>query len=282
MINSICIKTNNNTIINNLLNSIENIDMPDIYLSKNYFKNYENIIVHYRGNTLEEFYSRLAEVLSDTIILCIEKNIIKKNINCNYFYFNDSEKKKIFDLTIKTLSDSEAPEFYNRNQLLFISFLNYIISNKSIVLDGFINFRLKDYMLVIDEAIDYSVNKFLIDREYNEFVDVLKSYINSKKPNVSSVHLIYRNHESILLDESKHVINTDDKIFESKYLSDISFSSNDYALNTLLTLLPKKIYIHLSNSKEDEFINTLKLIFDDKIYLCNDCTICKMYKDMIY
>ena len=67
-------------------------------------------------------------------------------------------------------------------------------------------------------------------------------------------------------------------MLDSKYVSDISFSSNDYTLNALLTLLPKKIYIHIINGTEDEFINTLKLIFDNRVYICNDCNICNAYK----
>jgi len=54
-------------------------------------------------------------------------------------------------------------------------------------------------------------------------------------------------------------------------LSDISFSSNDYTLNSLLTLLPRRIYIHIIDGIEDEFINTLKLIFDNRVCICNDC-----------
>ena len=53
--------------------------------------------------------------------------------------------------------------------------------------------------------------------------------------------------------------------FNTKYLSDISFSSNDYVLNALLTILPNKIFVHLGNYSPDEFINTLMLIFEDKI-----------------
>ena len=81
-----------------------------------------------------------------------------------------------------------------------------------------------------------------------------------------------------MLDEFKSVITVDESVFNNKYLSDISFSSNDYTLNTLLTLLPKKIYIHLIDNVEDEFINTLKLIFDNRIYICNDCSLCKIYR----
>ena len=131
---------------------------------------------------------------------------------------------------------------------------------------------------MLDYIVDMAVNKFVIDREYTEFIELLKCYINSKECDSQCVHLIYQNKESILLDESKKIIDLNDSILNSKYLSDITFSSNDYTLNTLLTLLPKKIYIHLVDNIEDEFINTLKLIFDDKIYICDDCNICKIYR----
>lgn len=82
------------------------------------------------------------------------------------------------------------------------------------------------------------------------------------------VHLIYSSSESILLDKNQNLIIGTDDIFKAKYLSDISFSSNDYALNTLLNLLPQKINIHLEDNKIDEFINTIKLIFENRVHLC--------------
>ena len=105
-----------------------------------------------------------------------------------------------------------------------------------------------------------------------------KLYIESKTPTVPLIHLIYTNGESLLLDKDKNIINLNDSIFNATYLSDISFSSNDYALNTLLTLLPKKIYIHLCSDYEDDFINTLKLIFNTRVLICKDCNLCKTYR----
>jgi len=136
---------------------------------------------------------------------------------------------------------------------------------------------LTDYIKILDNLVDISVNKFVIDREYSEFIDLLKVYINSKDYGSDIVHLIYNDAESILLDKYKNIINLDNHILNSKYLSDITFSSNDYALNTLLTLLPQIIYIHIIDM-EDEFINTLKLIFENRIYICNDCNFCKVYR----
>ena len=48
-----------------------------------------------------------------------------------------------------------------------------------------------------------------------------------------------------------NLIDIDKNSLNAKYLSDVSFSNNDYVLNTLLNLLPKKIYLQkLSNVLE--------------------------------
>ena len=181
-------------------------------------------------------------------------------------------------LYITIYTGNELKEANLRKDSIKISCIEYFADNKFAILDGFVNFRLTDYIKILDYIVDLAVNKFVIDREYSEFIDLLKCYINSKDCGTSLVHLIYQSQESTLLDEFKSIIKLEDSVLNSKFLSDISFSSNDYTLNSLLTLLPRKIYIHIVNGIEDEFINTLKLIFDDRVYLCNDCNICKAYR----
>lgn len=278
MLKSFCIKTNNKKIIDYLLNNFEKIELDKLYVSKLKFKLYDNFIIHYKGKNLSDFYIVFSDILSSSIIEFYEKDIIKHIINTNYFYFTDIEQRKIFDIACNYLYNNELTESYIRKDSIIIACTEYFSNNKSAILDGFVNFRLRDYIKIIDYIVDMAVNKFVIDREYTEFIDLLKCYINSKEYGIGAVHLIYQNQESILLDEFKKTIDLDDSILNSKYLSDITFSSNDYTLNTLLTLLPEKIYIHLVDGIQDEFINTLKLIFDNRIYICNDCNICKVYR----
>ena len=189
------------------------------------------------------------------------------------------EQKKVLDICFEILTDEKEFSLTNRQQLLFNNFYEYININKNIFLDGFITFRLKNYIEFLDSVLDIAVNKFIVEREYLEFVSLLKVYINSQDSNAEFVHLVYTDTQSILLDKHKNLINLNKDILNSKYLSDISFSANDYTLNSLLTLLPEKIYIHLINNKIDEFINTLQLIFENKIQICTDCYICKLYKN---
>lgn len=282
MLKSLCIKTNNNRAINYLLTEFSNVNLNDIYISTSKFKLYNNFIVHYKGRKLDVFYNVLSNILASLIIDLYEENLLKHIISNNYFYFTDIEQRKILEICKDYLYSGDLDEVTLRKDSLKISCIEYFANNKSVVLDGFINFRISDYIKIIDYVVDLAVNKFVIDKEYNEFVDLLKCYINSKESETALIHLVYKNQETILLDEFKNIIPIDDNSLSSKYLSDITFSSNDYALNTLLTLLPKKICIHDIDNVQDEFINTIKLIFDNRVYFCNDCNICNIFDNVIY
>lgn len=262
---SVCIKTNNTKSLNYLLRLLDNTKLKNICYSCNQFKNYKNIIIHYTDKSVKSFISTISEHLSFLVIENYEKNIIKKLIFTNYFYFDSQERNTVFEIALNLLSENDFNIIENRQTLIRNAFYNYLLDNNKIVLDGFINFRLKKYLDFLNSVIDDAVNHFIVEREYWEFISLLKIYINSEASSIEQVHLIYNNSECTLLDESMNIIDIDEDVFSAKYLSDITFSSNDYILNTLLNLVPKKIFIHLSDGIYDEFINTLQLVFEDRI-----------------
>lgn len=270
---SFCFKTNNTKIISYLLKRIEEIDFEDLVYSENKFKIYKNVILHYKGKECKKFNKFLSSLLEEIVIEFYEEKILKQLINYNYFYFDDYERKGILDNCIRTIE----PDEYMKNISQQKDVVEYFNENKKMILDGFVYFRLKDYIKYLDEVVDYAVNQFIVEKEYKEFINLLKVYVETRKPEYKTLHLIYLNNESILLDEEKNIVSVSENIYNAKYLSDISFSSNDFALNALLTLLPEKIEIHLIDD-EDEFINTLKLIFEGRVFICKECEICKTYK----
>lgn len=270
---SFCFKTNNTQVLNYLLNRIQEIDFENLIYSQNQFKIYKNITIHYRGNNNNKFYNILTELIGEVVIEFYEEKILKQLINYNYFYFDEYEKNKILENCMQLIE----PEMYNTKLLDNKNIKEYVKENKAMILDGFVYFRLKAYLEYLDEVVDSGVNQFVIEKEYREFISLLRVYVESKVPEYNLLHLIYINGESILLDEKRNIVSVSENIYNAKYLSDISFSSNDFALNTLLCLLPRRIEIHLIDD-EDEFINTLKLIFEGRVTICKDCDICKTYK----
>lgn len=273
MSKSVCIKSNNKQTISYIIDELEVLNTDDVYFSCRDFKNFTNVIVHYTGKNVPNFIASLSKILSYLVLDLYENSIIDNLISLDYFYFSEFEQKSIFDICINTLNYEDSLERFHSIEN---AFFEYLSNNKSINLKGFINFRLHDYFKYLDSIIDLCVNKFVVSKEYLDFINLLKAYIFSSTSTSDIVHLIYKDKNSVLLDENKNVIPINDNVFNVHYLSDISFSSNDYALNLLLTLIPKKLYIHLLGEKDD-FINTLELIFDNRVHICHDCDICRLY-----
>lgn len=262
---SLCIKTNNSRTIDYLLNSLETLELENTYFSCKTFKHYTNIIVHYLGDDLELFYSALSDLLTCLVFDNFEYEFLKKLTAQNYFYFNSVEINEVLKLCEEILCDSYEFSFENRYNILFENFYEHISSNNKLYLSGFLLFKSQKYFKYLLDSIDIAVNKFIIEREYIEFISLLRIYINSHSSSINLVRLYYDNSKPTLFDENNNVIDIKGTDFDMKYLSDISFSSNDYILNALLTLIPQKIVVYLPDNYIDEFINTLSLIFENRI-----------------
>ena len=257
-----------------MLGNLEKCSATNIYYSYRTFKHYKNIIIHYTGTNINDFLSNIASCISTSIINCYEKPISLNILKSNYFYFSELELYNIHNLCTSYLS---TDDFYYKKSIITSALFDYFIDNKSTNIDGFISFRLNNYIKYLDSIVDLAVNKFLFEKEYNEYINLLKLYINTQNCNCKILHLIYQKENSIILDENNKIINIGKKSFSNKYLSDISFKENDYILDFLLSNIPNKLYIHLLN-KEDEFITTLKKIFNDKVDICKDCSVCSLFK----
>ena len=74
---SICIKTNNENLLNYLLNELDYIEIKPVVISTNKFKNYKNIIIHYSGNEIKKFIHEVSCILSCLVIDELEEKFLK-------------------------------------------------------------------------------------------------------------------------------------------------------------------------------------------------------------
>lgn len=260
---SICIKTNNEDSINCLLNKLKNDNLKHIYFSCHKFKVFTNIIIHYTGDDLIFFIKYLSDTFSSLVLNLFELDIAESIINQEYFYFNKFEKISILE-KIKNNKD-DISSFEKKKSILYNTFFNYFKEHNKLYLKGFITFRLKPYYKELENLVDFYINQYVIEKEYNDFVELLRLYVQSRSSISEKVYLLYKKNNPILLDKNKNIIPTEINTLNCKYLSDISFSSSDKILNTLLNILPRKIYIDLVDNKIDDFLNTLKLIFENRV-----------------
>ncbi len=158
-VKSVCIKTNNQDIIEYLINTFEKLPI-NLCISNYKFKMYDNVIVHDMEKNENQFYEIVAIVLKSAIEKFYEKDIIYKCIKQNYFYLNDLEQEYVLKISHQIMNLPDNKIGY-KNKLLKNLIQKYISQNKSILLDGFMNFRVQEYKELLDNIVEVSVVSFL-------------------------------------------------------------------------------------------------------------------------
>ena len=156
---TVCIKTISKEKAEFFINKFEKLPI-NIYMSYYRFKTFDNVIIHYTEENIDQFYEIIAVIIKKCIEKFYEEEFIKKNVNENYFYLSSLEREYICEITKKVL---ELPDekIGNKNKILIQIIYDYIKNNNRIVLEGVVNFRIKEYKDILDKIIEVSVFSYL-------------------------------------------------------------------------------------------------------------------------
>ncbi len=224
----------------------------------------------------------VSNALADHVIEQYEEKLLNRIINSNYGYFTSAEKKEILRISLKIIRNDDKV-FFNtlfqirRRNLIIKKLMEYFEGSSSIILDGFVNFRLKEYIKELEDVIDNAVDDFLVEREYKEFIRLLRYFVEIQESKFNFIHVVMQYNENyILLDEKKREI-TNDCIQEFiSELPETEINHDDLLVSSLITLAPKSIIIHnWERFKNQKLLDTIKNVFSGKVVLCSGCAICE-------
>lgn len=233
----------------------------------------------YSHSTLKVYVSG---VLADFILRAYEEKIIARIINTNYCYFNASEKKEILNFASDYIRNDKnifnSLSHIRRRNIITAKLLEYFDFSDNIILDGFINFRLKEYRKELEEIVDKAVDDFLMEREYKEFINLLKYFVEIQQPKLNIVHIVNRyDGRYILLNEKKKEI-TNECVRE--FLSEVTdgeINYDDLLVSSLITLAPNKVIIHVESMfRNKELLETIKHVFGNRLTFCEGCDLCSL------
>lgn len=229
----------------------------------------------------DELLFGISNGLADYIIKEYEEKLILRIINSNYCYFNSIEKKEILRLALLIINNDDK-NFLNslyqirRRNIIIRKLVDYFESSDKVILDGFVNFRLKDYMKDLEEIVDKAVDDFLTEREYKEFIRLLRYFVDIQEPKFNVIHvLVGYDSKYVLLDENKREI-TNECLQE--FMNDIpegEVNYDDLLVSSLITMAPKKVIVHSAkNFRNKELLETIKNVFWGKAIICPECELC--------
>ena len=238
----------------------------------------------YREKSIESYKvlkRYISNALADYIIRQYEEKLLIRIINSNYCYFNSMEKKEILGKALNIIRNDDKTFFNSlfqirRRNVIIRRLMDYFDNSNSIILDGFVNFRLKEYIKDLEEIVDKAVDDFLMDREYKEFIRLLRYFVDIQEPKIDTVHVIvnYDNKYTILDDTKKEITNE----CIQEYVNEIAegeINYDDLLVSSLITFAPRKIIIHCSGQfRNKELLETIKNVFAGRVSICQGCDLC--------
>lgn len=236
------------------------------------FRNYERV-----KDSLKNY---VAKIVADFILANEEKVLVSRLIERNYHYFSKEEQKIIYDNSLKLLADSSSCLIQDfsageRHKRIISRLMEYLDNHHELVVDGFVQFRLKDYRDSLAQVVDKAVDELMLDLEYQEFIRVLRYFINVQEPQVEETHVVIYGASSFRLLDAKgqSIDNQYLDSFDAQYSDEINYQ--DLLITALIAVSPHHVVLHNPLLKgPNELIRTIKSIFEDRVMFCSGCEMC--------
>lgn len=247
-----------NTIIKIVCNDSENINSVEKYINF-YIGNilYNIVIERYKQKELYQFLSDNYFFLRQEELLEAEEEIMRV-LNRN-----------------NTFKDEMLLYFTNKTNIIIENIVKCIEENSEINIDGFLTFRSKQFREDIEEIIDKVIERYIVEKEYNEFIKLLKYFVDIQESKLEYINILVGE------DGTYKVTDDNDKDMFETFKNELSVTENieanaeDIIISGLITFVPKKIIVHkIENSGSKEFFETIKNVFGERYSICSGCEIC--------
>lgn len=220
----------------------------------------------------------IAKAVTETIVLKWQEYLIKQIIKNHYYYFNEKERDDIQQRASKLLSTTNAstriPLCPQRDELIYKKTIDYLKEDGHLIIEGFIRFRLREYWNELEAAVGEAVDDFLLEKEYNEFIRLLKYFVDIQEPRVERVHVVLHSSGTFqLFDDRDNLINHDYLEGFTVDLVDNEINYEDLLISALITIAPRQVVLHLSErAKTCTTIKTIKNVFGENVSICSGCS----------
>lgn len=207
---------------------------------------------------------QIAEEITILIIDVIKDSFLKEYIYKQYKDTYPNEEESIYLFSLELIKEKE----YIIRKSIYSKIYNYILKNNYINIDGFVKFRMKEFMKYISGIADLALEEYLINKDQEEFINVLKYFIEIQEEKIDLIRIhIMSNNTFILYDKHGNEIeNIDDEDLINLAIKE-NLNYEDFLISTLLTLCPKEIEIldDLKNNSSKEMIKMIKSIFVNRV-----------------
>jgi putative sporulation protein YtxC len=234
-------------------------DNDDIQIS------HEKVLRFYLANIITDF---LMNEVAKTFIFRLAKHRCQEFgedgfgtvLQSSYTYLNNLHE------------DGDIGKTLSRHNRILTEVSQYLEQSHQLDLEGFFRFRLKDYFQELNEAVERAVNNFVMEKEYLEFLKLLRYFVEVQEPKIDEVHVLFQTKQDFfILDETFQPIKPSQLEGVLAQL-DQEVEYEDWLLSALITLAPRRIILHIICPVD--VVEIIINVFQHRATICGGCELC--------
>jgi putative sporulation protein YtxC len=243
----------------------------------------------YNNKLISMFNIYMANILYGIVIDEFYKKEMQNFLEDTYFFLKYEEIVEVTRLGAKALKsegailDESMVYCINRKNAIIEKITKCIEEYKEINIKGFITFRMREFREDLESIIDKVVENYMVEKEYNEFIKLLKYFVEIQESKIDEVNIIFNENGDYLIQDNNGediLSKLTSELSEARYTGTVCIE--DMLISGLITNCPKKIVIHCShNCLNSELLETIKNVFLDRVIFCTSCKMCKHIKSTI-
>lgn len=243
----------------------------------------------YNERTIQLFKVYYGEIIYEIVAQEFFKQDMEYLLNENYFFLKEEEVYEVKDIAYDAvfcknkIMNDEMIFYLNRKNSIIKKIITCSEQSNEFNINGFVTFRMKELLSDFENIIEKVIEKYMAEKEYNEFIKLLKYFVEIQESKIDEINIIIKKQSEYLVID-KNGSNLLDfvlsDIYETQYNS--TTSMEDVIISSLITNSPSKIIIHnIGMCDNMEFIETIKNVFCDRVKICDGCKICSSVNDFI-
>ena len=220
----------------------------------------------------------LASFLSHFITVNLRGLLLEDMLRQYYFYFQGEERRQILALAGRSLEKGvKGSRQETFRKVMEEKIAGFLRAEKYLNLDGYVYFRLQDYRQELKRIVDGAVENFLMEKEYREFIRLLKYFLEVQEPKIDIIHLAIDGQGQFQITDQR--LRPIEPVEWEEYSLEEIDDERDYEdllVSMLVTVAPRHILLHRNVlPRYPRAVEALKRIFGSRIAYCNNCSYCR-------
>ena len=237
----------------------------------------------YSEENFEKIKIYISELLYEMVIKNYKEKELFEFITDTYFFLKQEEilevETIIMDVFFRRTSIRDETSVYCENKIntIITKIKECLEENNEFNINGFITFRMKELRNYIESIIDKIIEKYMVEKEYKEFIKLLRYFVDIQDSRIDTVNIFINNSGEYT------VLNENNSNLFSEFMKELSdcklgvdANVEDVIISGLITNAPKKINIYQKKyCTNKEFIDIIINVFGNRVNFISEVNLTK-------